>query len=495
MSRVPTPGIDYTSKDYDAFRQQMLTQLGIKMPEYTDMRESDAGIVLLDLLAQGLDVISYYQDVMANEAFLVTAEQRNNVLKWCQMLSYIPRAATPAEFKQVFILSSAQLTDTTIPQGTVVKTVNSAIEAEVKFETIADLVIPAGNLGNEQDKSGNYLFQADVIQGSTVDNELLGSSNGTPNQAFMLNYTPVIPSSLKVYVNEGSGFEPWTRVDNFVDSTADSKNFVVTINDNDQATVIFGSGVFGKIPSMYTNGIYCSYRIGGGEAGNVGANKITVMDSNIALVSSTFNPSVAEVMGYDKESIEEIKVNAPNSNRNIWGALTLEDFADVVLANFPDVKYAIAKQDSTDVDDIHIYVLLNNNLSLDDTLKNSILSFFDENEGGRKIVGCNLIYVEEATLVPLDLVCTLIVKDRYSQAAVKADIQAFLTNYFFKGNYPFGTELSLSALSAEVMSYEQAISGIKSFRFTSPEEDVLTPAANEIYALNTLTFNVTGGNP
>ena len=85
MSRTPTKGIDYTSKDYESFRNDMIKQLRIKMPEYTDIRQSDAGIVILELLAQGLDVLSYYQDVIANEVFFVTCEQRNNALKWCQM--------------------------------------------------------------------------------------------------------------------------------------------------------------------------------------------------------------------------------------------------------------------------------------------------------------------------------------------------------------------------------------------------------------------------
>ena len=148
MSRLPTNGIDYTSKDYESYRNDMIKQLGIKMPEYTDIRQSDAGIVILELLAQGLDILSYYQDVIANEAFLVTEEQRSNALKWCKMLSYTPKASTPAEFTQVFVLSSIQETDTVIPRGTVVKTQGTPTEPSVYFETQSDLTIPAGALGN-----------------------------------------------------------------------------------------------------------------------------------------------------------------------------------------------------------------------------------------------------------------------------------------------------------------------------------------------------------
>ena len=236
MSRTPTKGIDYTSKDYESFRNDMIKQLGIKMPEYTDIRQSDAGIVLLELLAQGLDVISYYQDVIANEAFLVTAEQRSNALKWCQMLNYIPKASTPSEFTQVFVLSSVQDTDTLIPAGTKVKTQGSSTEPEIYFETTSDLIIPAGKLGNEM-RDDKYLYSVKVVQGVSVSGELLGSSTGSKDQSFKLSYTPVILDSISVIINEGSGFEKWQKVDNFVDSTSTSKDFTVFINDNDEATI------------------------------------------------------------------------------------------------------------------------------------------------------------------------------------------------------------------------------------------------------------------
>ena len=191
MSRVPTKGIDYTSKDYESFRNDMIKQLGIKMPEYTDISQSDAGIVILELLAQGLDVISYYQDVLANEVFLSTAEQRSNVLKWCKILGYIPKESTPSEFTQVFVLSSVQDTDTIIPAGTKVKTQSSSTESEIYFETASDLVIPAGKLGNEM-QDGKYLYTVKVVQGVSVSGEFLGSSTGSKDQSFKLNYTPVI---------------------------------------------------------------------------------------------------------------------------------------------------------------------------------------------------------------------------------------------------------------------------------------------------------------
>lgn len=487
MSR--TTGFDYTNKDYEAFRNMMLNALDVKMPEYTDKRQSDAGVVILELLAQGLDILSFYQDVIANEVFLVTEEQRSNALKWCQMLGHTPRFATPARFKQVFVLSSPQATETLIPAGTVVKTLRSSVEPEVAFETVADHIIPAGKLGDES-VDGEYLYTVEIVQGTSVHNELLGTSSATSDQVFSLRYSPVIVPSIEVRINEGDGFRLWERVDNFVESTPTSRHYTASLDDVGAVRLTFGNGVFGKIPQRFTNGMYCTYRVGGGSEGNVGAGKINVLDSNIAVVAKTFNPDKAFEYGQDKESLEEIKVNAPNAFRTMWGALTLEDFADVVALNFPEVKYAISKRNEDNIDDLHIYLLLQDGEPLTDSIRNKIFDLLDENKGGRKIVGADNVYIEPATLVPLSFEAVLVVKDNYSKDSVEQGVNEFFEKYFAVGSYPFNTELSLSELVSLLMS---EVAGIKSFRVTSPVDDILVPALNEIYILDGLILTVSGG--
>lgn len=487
MSRIPTEGIDYTSKDYESYRNDMIKNLQVKMPEYTDIRQSDAGIVILELLAMGLDVLSYYQDVLANEVFLVTAEQRSSALKWCQMLSYTPKPSTPARFLQVFVLSSLQTEDTVIPAGTQVKTQGTSTESSIYFETVEDLTIPAGALGDEM-QDGEYLYSVEVVQGITVSGELIGTSSGAGNQRFTLNYSPVIIDSISVLVNEGVGFEKWTRVDSFIDSSSTSREFVANVQDNDEVTIAFGDGVFGKIPNTFANGIYCSYRVGGGTQGNVGANKINTLDSNIALVASTFNPNTAIEEGQDKETLDEIKINAPLANRTAWGALTTEDFAGVVVANFHEVSKAVSYSAGASNKDINIYVLLKNDAPLTERLINSIIDIFDENGGGRKIIGSGEVSVFPAVRTPLDITAALSVKPGYSFEKVKSDISTFITDYFEVGNYDFETELSISRLCSEVMNPENGISGIRFFKITSPYVDLLIPDKGAIYTLNSLTI-------
>ena len=490
MSRNPNPNIDYMTKDYEAFRNLMLNELDSRMPEYTDRSQTDAGIVIMELLAQGLDILSFYQDIIANETLLPTAEQRSSVLKWCEILGYTPKFATPAYIEQVFVLTNTLDSPFTIPGGTVVKTESELSDESIYFETEKDLVIPAGKLGDEKGSDGKYLYSVTAVQGVSVTDELLGSSNGTKGQKFTLKYNPVIFDSVKIYINEGFGFEPWTRVDSFVDSSPISRHFKVSMNDRDEATITFGDGVFGKIPRIYTNGIFTDYRIGGGINGNVGANKVTVLDSNIAQVKETFNPESPFIMGIDKESIESMKVNAPTSHRVIWGALTEQDFAEVAKINFPEIKFAQSIQNAEDIFSIDLYLLMQDGKPVKEEVKAEIEGLFDKEKGGRELAGLNVVTVKDATYKDLSFIASMIIKDSYSKSTIEKNIEDFLKYYFATGNYDFGVELSLTELANQIMNSER---GIKSFKFTSPEGDIIVPKNGEILRFNSCVFDSSGG--
>ena len=125
MSRIPTQGIDYTSRDYEAFRELLIAKLKEKMPEYTDTSETDAGIIIIEALANGLDIMSLYADIVANDVILTTTQDRKLAVILARCLGYIPYNQTAAKYQQVFVLSEIQEDDIVIPQGKVVKTVES----------------------------------------------------------------------------------------------------------------------------------------------------------------------------------------------------------------------------------------------------------------------------------------------------------------------------------------------------------------------------------
>ena len=80
--------IDYMAKDYDSFRRVLIDLVPSKVPSWTDTSEADSGIVMVELFSHLADQLSYYQDRVANEAFLKTATQRISVKLHTDLIDY-----------------------------------------------------------------------------------------------------------------------------------------------------------------------------------------------------------------------------------------------------------------------------------------------------------------------------------------------------------------------------------------------------------------------
>src|SRR6266851_2981127 len=87
--------IDYLARDYRSFRKALLDLIPSKLPEWTDRSEADFGVVLIELVAYMADILSYYQDRIANEAFLSTAQERRSVIEHLRLIGYEMAPAAP----------------------------------------------------------------------------------------------------------------------------------------------------------------------------------------------------------------------------------------------------------------------------------------------------------------------------------------------------------------------------------------------------------------
>ena len=72
--------IDYTSRDYEALREELVARIKERIPEWNGADNSDFGVVLAEAFAYLGDVANYYIDRIANESFLSTATQRESIL-------------------------------------------------------------------------------------------------------------------------------------------------------------------------------------------------------------------------------------------------------------------------------------------------------------------------------------------------------------------------------------------------------------------------------
>jgi hypothetical protein len=82
------PLIDYLAKDYASFRQALVDLIPTLVPDWEERHEADLGIALVELLAHAGDQLSYYQDAVANEAYLETARQRISVRRHARLIDY-----------------------------------------------------------------------------------------------------------------------------------------------------------------------------------------------------------------------------------------------------------------------------------------------------------------------------------------------------------------------------------------------------------------------
>ena len=83
------PAIDYTSRDFNSIRDDLVSYAKRYYPDkIKDFSQPSFGALMLDTVAYVGDLLSFYLDYQANESFLSTAIEYNNVVKLARTLGY-----------------------------------------------------------------------------------------------------------------------------------------------------------------------------------------------------------------------------------------------------------------------------------------------------------------------------------------------------------------------------------------------------------------------
>ena len=111
INRAALSAITYRTGTYSTFLGSMLAALSDPdLPALSALRtrdSSDFTIALLDAWAISLDVITFYQERFANEAFLRTAVDQRSVFELARLIGYVPSPGVAASAVLAFTLSSA----------------------------------------------------------------------------------------------------------------------------------------------------------------------------------------------------------------------------------------------------------------------------------------------------------------------------------------------------------------------------------------------------
>jgi len=168
-----------------------------------------------------------------------------------------------------------------------------------------------------------------LTQMETVKDEVLGGSTGRPNQTFRVNNTPVLAGSLDLEVDQGSGPEIWTEVEDFLASTSRDLHYILNRTTGE---VRFGDGRRGAIPIANVNNpganvVARRYRYGGGTKGNVPAGALHALRNSVPGVDENGVVNlVASYGGRDEETLDQAKQRAPAAIRARCRAVTSDDF-------------------------------------------------------------------------------------------------------------------------------------------------------------------------
>ncbi len=98
MTLKRKPAIDYTSRDFNSIKSDLVNYARKYYPEtFRDFTVNSFGSLMLDTVSYVGDIVSFYLDYQVNESFLSTALEYDNILKISRQLGLKPQLA-PASF-------------------------------------------------------------------------------------------------------------------------------------------------------------------------------------------------------------------------------------------------------------------------------------------------------------------------------------------------------------------------------------------------------------
>ena len=163
LTPMPTsnrPGLDslqYRVGTHGAFLETMKARLAVSEVEaagadgqtletfrplqgLTTRDTSDPAIALLDAWATVGDVLTFYQERIANEGYLRTATERRSVLELARLVGYAPRPGVASTVYLAYTLEDTQLKPVEIPAGAASQSIPGPNEQPQSFETSDSLI-------------------------------------------------------------------------------------------------------------------------------------------------------------------------------------------------------------------------------------------------------------------------------------------------------------------------------------------------------------------
>ena len=445
--------LDYTSRDFTSIRAQLIGLAGGIMPDWQTAGEvGDFGTLLVELYAYMGDIMNFYIDRTASEAFLATAIRPQSVLYIADMLGYVPIGQSAATVDLNFSMDESPdpehpLDPVTLPRGTVVHTAADNSGSLVAFEMNHPLTLNPG----DKDKV------ITATEGVTVSDYRLGTAFGVPNTEFVIREKGVIFGSTSITSVEGYSTVTWSYTSDLSTARPTQPVFTTYTDDTGATRIVFGDNSSGRIPAVNAV-MYCNYRYGvGARANDVPEDTIKIIvspkDVDTFFVKVT-NPA-SPIGGSDPESIASMKHTIPRAGARIRSrAVTLNDYADLAM-QVPSVSKAVAY--GTVYTSIKILVAPPNGEATSDAMIR-LCNTVEQYMADKVLIGSTVIVGPKGPTTPLwqdvYIRVTVHVTASFNRSAVRDATDGVITDLLDFDHVDFGTRVSKGQIYRSIMSVQ-----------------------------------------
>jgi hypothetical protein len=291
--------------------------------QFRDYNFEGSGLnVLLDLLAYNTYYNSFYLNMVAAEAFLPTAQKRNSVVNLAKSLNYTPRSVTSAS-----ISGTATLTVTGAPANVTIPAYTSftgSVDGTTYnfLNTSSVIVTPSG---------GVYSSAMSLKEGRYINRRYTVNLND-PDQRFLIPNKNVDTSTLTVSVlnsSSDSTVRTFSKVTSLVEVASTTRVYYIEEVEDGQYEIKFGDDVFG-VALDAGNIVVLEYLVSNGTSAN-DIETLTYADAIAGVTTINFVSADPATGGADRESINQIKFNAPKAYEAQNRVVTADDYKTLML--------------------------------------------------------------------------------------------------------------------------------------------------------------------
>jgi uncharacterized protein YxeA len=303
--------------------------------------EGSSMAVLLDLLAYNTHYNAFYMNMIANEMFLDTAKNRDNVVSRAKMLGYTPRSMSSSK---ILAKIGVKVPTSVSPIPTVV-----IVPQYTKYKTTIDQkayyfnTLDSHNAIFNRTEGEYHIFETPNVylyEGTKIEQKFTYDKNN-PSQRFILENSGADTSTLHVKVQRSAtnlSTTRYTRASSITGLNSASNVYFLQEVEAGKYEVYFGDGNTGK-SLEHDNVVIVDYVSTSGPAAN-GASEfkyttpISGYEQDITLAEGNVKSSGGDI----REDIESIRYLAPLNFNSQNRVVTATDYQTSILQNYGDVQ-------------------------------------------------------------------------------------------------------------------------------------------------------------